>query len=382
MPSIEALLHDPNRGVSRRVTLIRDPAGALVAVADDVAQPIPLGEARLDTGGFNAEVVHLIWEESGAVWSLSVRGDEALGALAEVLTPRLGGELARARGTHARGLTRNRLGFAGCAALMALPVVALLGLFLARGQVLDAVVERLPESLDQRIGDAVLAQMRASGRLVASGPEVDAVGAIGKRVAPPPGSTPFAFRFEVVNDPSINAFAAPGGLVVVHSGLIAAAESPEEVAGVLAHEVTHVLRRHSLRQIVHDAGVVSAISLVVGDPGSLVAGLAGRLSQLGFSRDQERDADRGALEKLRAARLPADGMLRFFDRLRGEEGAGPAAPAWLMSHPATEERVAALRGEIAAAGAWPVEPLTLDWEAARAQARGALTSGATPSPGP
>ena len=381
MPSIEALLHDPNRGVSRRVTLIRDPAGALVAVADDVTQPVPLGETRLARGGFGAEVVHVIWEEDGASWSLSVRGDEALGALAAVLTPRLASELTRVRGEHARGLQRNRLGFIGCALILALPLMALLGLFLARGQVLDAMVERLPESLDKRIGDAVLAQVRASGRLVASGPEVDAVGAIGQRVAPPPGTSPFTFRFEVVSDPSVNAFAAPGGLVVVHSGLIAAAESPEEVAGVLAHEVTHVLRRHSLRQIVHDAGVMSAIGLVIGDPGSLVAGLAGRLSQLGFSREQEREADRGALERLRAARLPADGMLRFFDRLRGEEGAGPSAPEWLASHPATAERITALRGEIAAAGAWPVEPLTLDWEAARTQARGALTVGATPSPG-
>jgi predicted Zn-dependent protease len=175
-------------------------------------------------------------------------------------------------------------------------------------------------------------------------------------------------RFELLREPTANAFAAPGGLVVVQTGLLVAAESADEVAGILAHEVAHVAARHSLRQILFQLGLVASLRLVLGDQtGQAVGSAVTQLGSLRFSRDQERDADRRAVELLARARLPAAGLQSFFDRLARRDG---AVPALLSSHPPTAERAAALARLIDQRGRWPTEPPALDWNAVRRDARG------------
>ncbi len=145
----------------------------------------------------------------------------------------------------------------------------------------------------------------------------------------------------------------------MHTGLLAATHSPDEVAGVLAHEMTHVLERHTLRQIVFQAGLTTAARLLLGSgegASDLLSGAASDLTTLRFSREQERAADQGALRLLRAARLPTSGLASFFGRLAH---AGDAPPAWLSSHPDSAERAAA----VAVARAPDETPLEIDWRA-------------------
>jgi predicted Zn-dependent protease len=125
-----------------------------------------------------------------------------------------------------------------------------------------------------------------------------------------------------------------------------------------------------MRQLVFAVGLTGAVQLLVGSPDGAVGVLMGSATELGqlrFGRDQESDADRGAVELLSRAKLPADGMVRFFGTLDRQGGVAP--PAFLSSHPPSRERAAALAAEIARRGAWPIEPLALDWEAVRRDAR-------------
>jgi len=260
--------------------------------------------------------------------------------------------------------TRSRRGqkrgvFLALAVVLGIPLTV----YALKEPLIDAAVAVTPTAVDAKIGDL----MHATLSRVDSGPAVEGVRAIGARLlatAPPHDHN---FRFEVVKNASINAFAAPGGVVVVHTGLIAAARSPEELAGVMAHEITHVLHRHSMRQLVFKLGVVAAFEVLIGGADGLAgliteAGLV--LSDLGFSRDQERDADDGGLALLKAAKIPGEGMASFFDHLADKEG---AAPALLSTHPASKDRAETLRARITA---WEATPIEVDWKAMQASATG------------
>jgi Zn-dependent protease with chaperone function len=371
VPGIPAVLHDPTTGRSRRVTVAWEAAGEGVLRVDgpDAPPPAPAAALRLRRGGWRGGAVHLVWPAAGGEWAVTVDEPAAVAALLAGLPPRFGEEVARWRRAAARRRRGGRVALAAAAALLLLPLVGLALLWTFRDALLDAAVRRLPASVDARLGDAVHAQLRAGGRLAAGGPAREAVRAIGERLVAAAPPHPFAFRFEVLDDPAVNAFAAPGGVVVVHTGLLAAAGAPEEVAGVLAHEVVHVLARHSLRQVLVQLGLATTLRLLAGGEGlaDALGSAAARLGALGFSRGQEREADAGALDLLRGARLPADGLAAFFERLAAEGG---APPAFLSSHPAGADRAAALRAELARRGPWPVEPLAIDWAAVRTGAGG------------
>jgi predicted Zn-dependent protease len=242
-------------------------------------------------------------------------------------------------------------------------------LFLLRDNIINFVIARMPPGVvDAQIGDLVHRQLLASGKIVKDGPAVDAVRVVSQRFVPHLPTQDFTFRFEVVNDKSVNAYAAPGGLVVVHTGLLARATSVDQLAGVLAHEMTHVTRRHSLRQIIYNQGLTTTLQWVIGVPDGVavtIAGAAANLSGLKFSREQETEADRGGIELLQKARLPASGLPSFLEILAQEKG---NVPSFLSTHPAGEERSATLEKLITERGQWETEPLALDWEAVQRDA--------------
>lgn len=361
---MSVLLFEPG-GLTRRVSATWHGRGLVVRGLEFEAE-VDATRLALQPGGWQDASAHLIWIEEGHSWALTVQGQEALAALAtgapEPLAAALRAALERAR--RARG--RGRRAVALLVFLVLLPLLALLLLWAFRDALADAVVRRLPHAVDAQVGALVEAQARAQGQLAADGAALRAVRQTGQRLTARL-STPHSFRFELARDPSVNAYAAPGGFVVVHAGLLAAAEGPEELAGVLAHEVGHVTRRHSLRQMVFQAGFAAALRLVLGSPDGAVGVLAGsarQLSSLGFSREQEREADLEALLLLQQARLPADGLARFFGRLSSQAG---GAPAWLSTHPDPGQRARLLLAELERRGAWPVEPLEVEWQAARAE---------------
>ncbi len=169
---------------------------------------------------------------------------------------------------------------------------------------------------------------------------------LGQRIvsrAPAPFSQ-LPWQFHVVQDPAINAFAIPGGHVYVNTGLIANANNASELAGVMAHEISHVVARHSTEQLTRQYGLSLLAGLVLGqNPGQLqeiaaqiVAG--GALAR--FSRDAEREADTIGMRLMYDAGYDPHGMASMFRTLLEQSQRNPSRiEQFFSTHPTTAERV-------------------------------------------
>jgi Zn-dependent protease with chaperone function len=174
--------------------------------------------------------------------------------------------------------------------------------------------------------------------------------------------SPYTFKVSVLDIGVTNAFALPGGRIVLFKGLIDFAESPDEVAGVLAHEMGHVTHRHGTEGIVKSLGLAFFFGVMLGDLGSGIVGLAGEtLLSTSFSRAAESDADTTARALLEGAGLGARGLAAFFARLEETYGDLPAALALLSTHPSNESR----QGFFTGPGGAPAMP-EADWQALQA----------------
>jgi predicted Zn-dependent protease len=207
---------------------------------------------------------------------------------------------------------------------------------------------------DVQLGKEAAGQIEKETAIVSEPQLNDYVRRIGDKLAATPEAGGFPYSFKVVSDKSINAFALPGGPTFLHTGLLAAAENEAQIAGVLAHEISHVALRHGTNQ----ASKANLIQL----PATLAAAAAGRsgsllgnLAQLGiglgansvllrFSRDAERDADLlGTRIMARVGYNPVE-MARFFEKL--EAGGGGRGLQFFSDHPNPGNRVKAVEAEI------------------------------------
>ena len=161
--------------------------------------------------------------------------------------------------------------------------------------------------------------------------------ALTRRLAP--AESAYRFRVHVVSLEMVNAFALPGGQIVLTRGFLRFVESPDEVAGVLAHEIGHVVRRHTTSAVIEALGLAFLFGVMLGDPGTAAIGSAGEiLVGLGFRREAEMEADASAIELLERAGMSTRGLADFFDRLDRKMGDMPEIPHMLSTHPPDESR--------------------------------------------
>ena len=143
-----------------------------------------------------------------------------------------------------------------------------------------------------------------------------------------------------------NALALPSGTIVVTDGLVELAKNDEEIVGVLAHEVGHIDRRHSVRNLIQSSIVTGVITMVVGDISALAAAAPAVLLNARYSREFEREADAYALTMLRSSGIDASSLANILERMEAEHGGGSAgALAYVSSHPPTAERLDFIRGD-------------------------------------
>lgn len=315
---------------------------------DSLRMVSPEGEWRaahlsITASGFNAERLKISWQDDRGEYALFIDNARSR-RLFQAESPAHYVEHLRAADRQQRVVARRfRLGGAFLAGLFLAPLLLLGLLYFQQDVVAEWLVQRIPAQQEARIGEAVLAQSRLTSQLIESGASVEALRRIGEKLTT---GSPHRYRWFVAQSQEVNAFAAPGGIVVVNAGLLDAATTPEELAGVLAHEIAHVELRHSLKGIVKSLGLRTLVSLALGDYGgtALAEGMK-RLAELGFSREAEREADQEGLRRLVAARIDPQGLVRFFELLGKEQKMAP--PEFLSTHPVNIERIAALKGEIA-----------------------------------
>jgi Zn-dependent protease with chaperone function len=237
--------------------------------------------------------------------------------------------------------------------ILAVIFVAILIPVLFFDSLVRVAADQVPFEWEQKIGEALFESITADSQLLddelllqqlshITQPVVDVI----KAELPQ-----YEFDFYISNDPTLNAFALPGGKVIFHSGLLLAADSPEEIAGVLAHELAHVTCRHHIRSLLKQAGVVVVVGYLAGDVSSLsnlIITSGGSLALLKNSRTHELEADEQGWNYLVRANIPPDGMIAFFRKLEEQEGAGSDLVDgldFLSTHPAVGDRIEILEGK-------------------------------------
>ena len=218
----------------------------------------------------------------------------------------------------------------------------------------DASRTVLSAAQERRIGEEVMRQVRLDRTFLDDAELANYLDTIGYRLAANSPDNRIAFEFFMVDEPTVNAFALPGGFIGVHTGLIATAQTESELAAVLAHEIAHVTQGHIARlvagqqQVQIGSMIAMALALLAArsNPqlaqGAIVGAQAAVVqSQLNFTRDMERDADRVGLQILERSGFDVRGMAAFFERLqRSTRVIDSTAPAYLRTHPMTTERIA------------------------------------------
>jgi hypothetical protein len=206
---------------------------------------------------------------------------------------------------------------------------------------------------DIQLGRQAAAEIMRQVDVVRDGELQEYVKSLGRKLASTPSAGDYPYEFTLINDPSINAFALPGGPIFVHSGLIRAAENEAQVAGVLGHEIAHVVLRHgtsqaskaSILQIpAAAAGILLGDGSMAGQLGQVGAGIGLNLLMLKYSRGAETQADALGAKILHEAGYNPIEMARFFETLEKESGAG--GPQFLASHPNPGNRVKAVEAEV------------------------------------
>ncbi|MEE8333288.1 MAG: M48 family metallopeptidase, partial [Alphaproteobacteria bacterium] len=176
---------------------------------------------------------------------------------------------------------------------------------------------------------------------------------------------PYHLNVLVLDIGIVNALATPGGNIVVFRELLTEAESPDEVAGIIAHEMGHVVARHPAQAVARDLGVSLIFNMLLGGFGGGAAGNIGQtMLTSAYSRDAEREADAIAARLLRDAGITTAGFVAFLDRLAKQAGSLEQAFSFISSHPPSAERAAATRAKTAQPSAAPA--LTdSEWNALR-----------------
>lgn len=218
----------------------------------------------------------------------------------------------------------------------------------------DIASDELSLAAEKKIGQQIMNEIRWREPTYLDDPDIETyLNQLGGRLVAVSSDPGMGFYFFPINEPTINAFAMPGGFIGVHTGLILSAQTESELAGVLAHEISHVTQRHIARQVFQSKKLSMASMVAMGlallaarsNPQAAMAGIsasqAGAISaQLAYSRDFEREADRLGFDTLKQGGFDPGGMPGFFERLQSSTRLYENnATAYLRTHPLTVERL-------------------------------------------
>ncbi len=330
-PGIPAILMDGKGRQRRQVELFPAPDGLGLVRDDEGEEDLPWEALILVDDAPDRTV---LGRKGAPDWRLVVAPPLAAAIRADLRRRRA--QARRRRGLRVYGST-----VAGLAMVAAL-------LWFRGGALLEQAAPLVPPALTVPLGQAIAESVTGGKPCRGAAAEAALERLVGRLL--PRGSPAEPIRVQVADIPQANALAAPGGQVVLTRGLIEQASGPDEVAGVLAHELGHVAHRHATRMILRDLGV----GVLLGRFGGDAAALADTLLATSMSRDMEREADAFAIAALAAARISPAGLVAFFEREGAPEAPLGQAGRWLSTHPSTPERL--LRFRAAAARARGTSP--------------------------
>ena len=344
-----------------------DEAGLTIAFestgGDGDREAVPFVALSVSAGGLDHDHLVVKWTGAQGERTLYLKDPDAIRAFRQAAPDHL--SLPFAQAAELVRQVRQRRRFVWSLALgMLLSMV--LGLWFGSDLLVEIAVSRIPVEWEQKLGESAYRDFLAQQEVIKEGPAVAALGEMTQRLTEQIQNNPYKFEVTVVKSDVINAFALPGGHVVVFTGLMKKADSGEEVAGVMSHELNHVLRRHGLERIVKSLGVLTVVTIVLGDQQGLVGmmkQLSVELLTLKFGREQETEADVTGLQLLQRAKIDPSGMIKFFERLSEKD---EGRMEWLSTHPMSTARAERLKAALAALPKKSPESFTFDWKQVQA----------------
>ncbi|MDX1563776.1 MAG: M48 family metallopeptidase [Phycisphaeraceae bacterium] len=333
-PSYDAGAFDSDVGAGRVSGKLRIKGGLVVFESESTVIELPLRGLEITRGGANHRLT--FFKHPDHPGKSVFTKDPAVAKDAELAhRPEVAEQLKKIR----RGTTRRRAWILGALGAV---VALVVGLWALKGLMVDVVVDQVPVEWEQQLGDTAFEEIKASGKLINDEKAVALLRQMSEPLVAAIDDARYPFRFHIARDPSINAFALPGGNIVVHTGLLSASERPEEVLGVLGHEIAHVTLRHGIRRVADTLGTRILIGVLLGGTdipaGWIDAGTG--LITLSYSREQESEADDVGWDYLVAAGIDPRGLQEFFDKLHHHNELAP--PELLSTHPAPDNRSAIL----------------------------------------
>ena len=257
----------------------------------------------------------------------------------------------------------------------------------------DSIVKSLAEMVsietENELGDSLFDSVVEEDQLIKDTILIAQITEIAQPIIDQVKDTNYHFKFYIINDPSLNAYALPGGHIVIHTGLINSADSWAQIQGVLAHEVSHVTKRHHVRGVIGNLGTLVLLSAFIGDGSAIMDAIyqyGGQLESLMYSRHFEEEADESGWEYLIAANIDPAGMIQFFEKLDKkpegndeesdekeedkEDGEDESEDddtmeelaSFLSTHPATKERIERLNEKLEKLGHNDYTQPTIDLE--------------------
>ena len=250
------------------------------------------------------------------------------------------------------------------------------------GSTADSVLSRADE---YQIGRMMVRNLREENAILEDPETAEYLQSVGDRIGAEAQDGKARLTFFAVRDQSINAFALPGGFIGVNTGLILLSNTESELAGVMAHEIGHVVQRHIARAV-QAQGRNSLATLAAMLGGILIGAVTGNADvvpgvialaqgtamqqQINFTRMEEHEADRVGIGYLAAAGFDPNGMAGFFSTLMRERGvAGENIPSLLLTHPVDTVRVAEARARVASMPAYPRRPDSVTYSLVRERIR-------------
>jgi len=340
------------------------------ATSERQSESVPFSDMAVSAGGLDHDQLVIKWAGPDGQRTLYLKNLDVIHAFRHAAPDHLSQPLERAAEQVRQVRQRHRMVWSIVGGTF---LVLVLSLWFGSDQLVGLAVDRIPVEWERKLGESAYHDFLARQEVMKEGSAVEAVKEMTHRLTSQIPDNPYAFEVTVVKSDVVNAFALPGGYIVVFTGLMKKAESGEEVAGVLAHELNHVLQRHGLERIIKQLGFVAVVSIVLGNP----PGLGGAMKQLGvelmtlkFGRAQETEADVTGLQLLHRAKIDPSGMITFFQRL-AEKDEGRVE--WLSTHPMSNARAERLKSQLAEMPKQNPEPFTFDWTKVRAS-QGAPTS--------
>ncbi len=350
----------PGAGAPCHVT-VSDNGLTMAPVGDSVLreEAIAFTDMSVEAGGLDHDQLVVSWGDGVLRRTVYLKDPALIVAFRRTAPQQLTAHLERAAEQVRRARHSHRL-------LWSSVLGVLVGLFVflwfGSDLIVEWAVDRIPVEWEQKLGETVYQDFLSKETVLKDGPAVSAVQEMTQRLTEKIPNSPYKFQVSVVQSPVVNAFALPGGYVVVFTGLMNKAESGEEVAGVLSHELNHVLQRHGMARMVKMLGLAAVVGIVLGDQQG-VLGLAKQLGMelatLKFGRAQETEADLTGLRLLSDARIAPDGMIRFFERLSEKDD---ARVELFSTHPMSAARAERLKAELAALPKQTPNPFTFEWK--------------------